>query len=254
MNKIKEFLKVLIYPIILLLIQFGLIIIFTLVFNINNNNEIGSLEYTEQLSIFLSSNKIWISLLSLILLIPLFRKKCTINNIKCNIKHVLLLIGIGASFSLTYNLILLNINKIIYFTNIFDHSDINLLSTLLATSIIGPIIEELIFRNIVYEKFKKVYKPLTSIIITGLLFGIFHGNMIQFIYVFLFNFILIFVYEKYKSIYAPIIVHISANSILLLYLRFIDYSNIYVSVSSLLISVIFLIIFYYLMNKDKSNG
>ena len=46
MNKIKEFLKVLIYPIILLLIQFGLIIIFTLVFNINNNNEIGSLEYT----------------------------------------------------------------------------------------------------------------------------------------------------------------------------------------------------------------
>lgn len=254
MKRIKEILGVLIYPILLLVVEFSSILLFTLIFNMTNNYEIGSLEYTENLGIFFTNNRFWIVLVSFILLIPLYKKKCTINKMTFDIKNIILLILIGISFSLTYNLIILNLNRYLNFTDIFDGSNTNILITLLTSGLIGPIMEELVFRNIVYEKFKKIYKPISAILLTGILFGIFHGNLIQSIYVFLFNFILIFVYERYKSIYAPIIVHISANSGLQLFLSFINYNNIYVSLFSLIMSLIILLISYKLMNKSGVDG
>ena len=52
------------------------------------------------------------------------------------------------------------------------------------------------------------------------------------------------VYEKYESIYAPIIVHISANSGLQLFLSFVNYNNYYVSIISLIICALSLFISY----------
>lgn len=251
MKRIKDFLGVLIYPVILLLVQFGLILLFTLIFNITNNYEIGSIEYVENLGIFFTNNKLWLAVLTFLLLIPLFKKKCTIKKLDFDLKNMILLILLGISFGLTYNLILINLNYGFNFTNIFDESNSNIIITVLASGIIGPIMEELIFRNIVYERFKKLYKPVASIILTGIIFGIFHGNIIQFIYVFLFNFILVFVYEKYQSIYAPIIVHISANVGLQLFLNFVNYNNIYTNIFSLIINLIVLLISYKKMNKSE---
>lgn len=253
MKKIKDLLGVLIYPILLLVVEFGLILLFTFIFNMNNNYEIGSLEYTERLGTFFANNRLWMVLISFILLIPLFKKKCNISKLNCDFKNIILLILVGISFSLTYNLILLNLNRYLNFTNIFDGTSTNLIITLLSSGIIGPIIEELVFRNIVYEKFKKFYKPLSAIFLTGLLFGVLHSNMLQFIYAFLFNFILIFVYEKYNSIYAPIIVHASANSGLQLFLSLINYNNIYVSVTCLITCLIILLISHKLMNKNNTK-
>lgn len=252
MKKIKEVLGVVIYPIILLLVQFGVILLFTLIFNMINNYEIGSVEYTDKLGIFFDNNRLWMVLVSFVLLIPVFKKKCNINKITFDFKNIILLVLLGISFGLTYNLILININRGLNFTDIFEGTNTNLAVTLLTSGIIGPIMEELIFRNIVYEKFKQFYKPLTAIILTGTIFGVFHGNIIQFVYVFLFNFILIFVYEKYKSIYAPIIVHISANSGLQLFLSLINHNNIYISLISLIISLTSLIISYKFINKNNN--
>lgn len=248
MKKIKEILRVLFYPTLLIVVQLGLILVFTFIFNMINNYEIGSSEYIEKLGVFFSNNRLSIVIISFLILIPLFKKKCTFNKINLDLKNIILLIFLGASSALIYNLILFNIDK-----TYFGVSNSNLIITLLATGIIGPIIEELIFRNIVYEKLKKIYKPLTSAVLTGIIFGIFHGNIIQFIYVFLFNFVLIFVYEKYKSIYAPMIVHVSANCGLQLFLKFVNYNNIYVNIISLIISILTLILSYKILNENKNN-
>lgn len=249
MKKIKEILRVLFYPTLLMIVQFGLILIFTFIFNIINNYEIGSVEYAIKLGAFFADNRLSMVIISFLLLIPLFKKKCTFNKINLNLKNTILLILLGISSTLIYNLILFHIDK-----SYFGINNSNLIITLLATGIIGPIMEELIFRNIVYEKLKKIYKPLMAVILTGIIFGIFHGNIVQFIYVFLFNFILIFVYEKYKSIYAPIIIHVSANCGLQLFLKFVNYSNTYVNIISLVISVFTLIISYKILNENKNNG
>ena len=237
MKKIKEFLKVLIYPIILLVSQYASTLLFTFIFNLTNNYEIGSNEYIEKLSIFFSNNAIWIVLLTFLMLIPLFKNKCKFNKLKANTKDIIILVVTGISFAVLYNLILFHLN----FTDIFSGNN-KLLITLITSGLIGPIMEELIFRNIVYEKLKTNYKTIFAVVLTGVLFGILHGNIIQFIYVFLFNFIFILVYEKYESIYAPIIVHVSANCGLQLFLTFINYQNIYISIFSLIVSIILLLV------------
>ena len=189
MKKIKEIMGILCYPIILLVAEFVSIIVFTLIFNLTNNYDIGSLEYTENLGLFFGENRLWIIILSSLILIPIFKKNCHIKKLNSCFRCVFLLVLFGLSFGLTYNLILININNSIKFTKIFDGTNINIFISLLSSGIIGPIIEELIFRNIVYEKSKRIFKPIIAILCTGLLFGICHGNIIQFVYAFLFKFL-----------------------------------------------------------------
>lgn len=47
--------------------------------------------------------------------------------------------------------------------------------------------------------------------ISALLFAAFHGNIVQGIYAFVTGVLFAYVYEKYGSLKAPMIVHISAN-------------------------------------------
>ena len=60
----------------------------------------------------------------------------------------------------------------------------NIWLNLALISIIGPIFEEILFRKILIDKTIK-YGARISIIISALLFGLFHGNVNQFFYAFL---------------------------------------------------------------------
>ena len=52
---------------------------------------------------------------------------------------------------------------------------------------------------------------MVAAIISSLIFGIYHGNWIQAPYAMIIGLVCVFVYEKYKSIAAPIVFHMSAN-------------------------------------------
>ena len=79
--------------------------------------------------------------------------------------------------------------------------------------IVGPIVEELIFRGLMYIRLRRMFGAGVSALVTGLMFGLFHMNISQGIYAFLFSYGAIFVYERYKNICAPILFHIAANAI-----------------------------------------
>ena len=92
--------------------------------------------------------------------------------------------------------------------------------------LLGPIVEELIFRGLMYIRLKRMFGQGVAAFVTGLLFGIFHWNISQGIYAFLFSYAAIFIYEKYKNICAPIIMHIAANAISVLVSFMVkDYNN-----------------------------
>ena len=119
MKKIKDILGILFYPVMLVLTEFASIVIFTLVFNMTNNYAVGSLEYVENLSVFFADNQLGMVLLSVLMLIPIFKKKCKIQRIRLNIKDIGLLVLLGLSFGLTYNLILINLN----YTDLFGSNN-----------------------------------------------------------------------------------------------------------------------------------
>lgn len=82
---------------------------------------------------------------------------------------------------------------------------------LLTAGIVAPIVEELIFRGLVYKRLKKMTGLIVAAVLSALLFGIFHGNWVQAPYAMILGLVCVFVYEKYKSVIAPILLHMSAN-------------------------------------------
>lgn len=84
---------------------------------------------------------------------------------------------------------------------------------ILATVILAPLAEELIFRGMVYERMKHYLGIPVSIVLTSLLFGLYHGNMIQFIYATLVGLLLAYYYEKSGSLLASIIAHMAMNAL-----------------------------------------
>lgn len=253
MLKLKEYLKILFYPLLLIVVEFSLIFIFTLIFNLNTNFEVGTNIYQQNLNLFLSNYKLLVAFLSFIILIPFLIKKVEPNKEKLSKNIIIFYILMGIVISLTYNLLLCGLNKVNYFTNLYDNVNRNIMVSLIATGILGPILEELIFRGIVYKKLKKINTSSLAIIITGLIFGLFHGNLIQFIYAFLFNFILVKSYERENNILIPIIIHVSANSINVVLISFIINLNLLFTFIFFIVFVILLVLLLKSLYNDKKD-
>ncbi len=87
---------------------------------------------------------------------------------------------------------------------------------LIVLGILSPIVEEVLFRGLVYKRLKIYYEASIAAYISAIIFGIAHFNLIQGLYAFIMGIIFAFVYEKYKSIFAPIIVHLTANIVVVI--------------------------------------
>lgn len=81
---------------------------------------------------------------------------------------------------------------------------------LLLISIIGPVFEEFFFRKLLIDRTIK-YGVKISILLSALMFGLFHGNLNQFFYAFLMGGFLAYVYIKTGRLIYPILLHIIIN-------------------------------------------
>ena len=83
--------------------------------------------------------------------------------------------------------------------------------------VISPIAEELIFRGLIYNRMKRGSRtPVPAMIFSSFMFGFYHGNIVQTIYGCLSGMLLAYLYEKYGSIKAPILAHITMNMVALI--------------------------------------
>lgn len=81
----------------------------------------------------------------------------------------------------------------------------------LAAVILAPIIEELLFRGLVFKRLDGYIGKIPAMLISSLFFGIYHGNVVQGVYTFVLGMLFVFIYDKYKTIWAPILAHVLAN-------------------------------------------
>ena len=79
-----------------------------------------------------------------------------------------------------------------------------------AAGIIGPAAEELLFRRFLYEGLKPMGNVKSSLI-SSIIFGLCHRQVIQGIYASLWGNVFCFVYEKHHSLKAPFLVHMISN-------------------------------------------
>lgn len=83
--------------------------------------------------------------------------------------------------------------------------------TFLGTAIIAPIVEEVIFRGLAYSRMKKGMPTVWAMILTSVLFGVAHGHPVWMLYTFVFGLLLIWVFERTRSLVAPMVLHIGYN-------------------------------------------
>ena len=74
-----------------------------------------------------------------------------------------------------------------------------------------PICEELLFRGLIYMRMRQYTNINAAIIVSSLIFAMMHGNMVQGLYAFVIGAGLAYIYEKYGTLKAAMLLHISAN-------------------------------------------
>lgn len=84
---------------------------------------------------------------------------------------------------------------------------------ILCISVLGPILEELLFRGAITKELLRRYSPAKAILFSGLIFGIFHLNPAQIISACLIGFLLAWLYYKTRSLMACILIHIMNNGL-----------------------------------------
>lgn len=81
----------------------------------------------------------------------------------------------------------------------------------LAGVLMAPVLEEIVFRGLVYTRLKKGMPAIVAAVLTSLLFGIMHGTIIWVIYAFVLGMVMTWVFERYQSLVANIIFHFTFN-------------------------------------------
>lgn len=156
------------------------------------------------------------------------RKKDRINELKAGIlpnnKAPLSKYGLIVALSIPFAL---GLNNIILLANLAEYSEIyqeavetfyaaDFLVQILCLGIISPVVEEYIFRGLIYSRIRSVSRsPVAAMLISGFMFGFYHGNLVQTIYGCLSGVLLAYLYEKYGSMKAPILAHILMNMVAL---------------------------------------
>lgn len=80
-----------------------------------------------------------------------------------------------------------------------------------AAVIAAPLCEEIVFRGYFYPVLKKFGGAWAAAVCSSLVFAAAHGNLTALLPLFLFGCLLVFIYEKTRSIWAPIAVHFCFN-------------------------------------------
>ncbi|SEU04904.1 hypothetical protein SAMN05421676_11612 [Salinibacillus kushneri] len=83
---------------------------------------------------------------------------------------------------------------------------------LLVTAILAPILEEVIFRKIIFGSIYQKYNFFIAAIISALIFGILHGEPEHLLIYTAVGMVFAFLYVKTRTILVPIFTHISINS------------------------------------------
>ena len=87
----------------------------------------------------------------------------------------------------------------------------NNILALVVTGLLAPVGEEFIFRGVTISLLEEGLDFWMVNIVQAFLFGVYHMNLVQFIYAFAIGMILGLVYKKYRNIKACILVHATIN-------------------------------------------
>lgn len=120
-------------------------------------------------------------------------------------------VGAVLGLNLLFHLTGLTGNSSAYQTVAKQQYSASLWVGLICYGIITPMAEELLFRGILYGYLRRMFKLLPAAVISAVLFGIYHGNLVQGLYAFVMGCLIVYAYEYFGDFRAAVGVHMAAN-------------------------------------------
>ncbi len=188
-------------------------------------------------------------------------KVCNFKKLKLSYIPPALILGVSICF-LNSSLIawLGKIEFFKYYIQIYQYQnswlrETNTILLVLAIAVTAPLIEEIIFRGMIFNELKPIIPAFLIIIIQGLLFGIYHFNIVQFIYGSFLGIMFGLVYYWTQNLWIPIILHFSNNIMAIIAVKqqeaeSASEANIWVFLVSLIITALLCFFFYKRRSKD----
>ncbi len=121
--------------------------------------------------------------------------------------------GIGAAMALAWGLL----SHILGLGNLFSNTaqaqmfSLPLPIQVVLFAAVSPIVEEFLFRRLLFDLVCRIARRKTAAVIVSVLFALWHGNVIQMLYAFPAGLILQHLRERSGRMAEPVICHIGAN-------------------------------------------
>ena len=77
--------------------------------------------------------------------------------------------------------------------------------------LISPITEEIVFRGLIFNRMRRYFPHAAAVIVSGVLFGVYHGNLVQGVYGGCMGILMAYLYERMHSFFIPCLFHATAN-------------------------------------------
>src|SRR5690606_99960 len=96
---------------------------------------------------------------------------------------------------------------------VYDGSSSSMVSSLInivVVVLLGPVLEEIMFRWLLIERWKAKYSITSAVTLSSLIFGILHADLVG---AFIFGVVLCAIYLHTRSLWGPILVHVGNNAL-----------------------------------------
>ena len=134
----------------------------------------------------------------------------------------------------------------------------HLLVEILGLGFIIPVAEEMIFRGLMYSRMKELLPLRHAAFLCSFCFAMLHGNMVQGSFSFLLSILMIYLLERYQSLFAPILVHVLSNLLAIFQQETAALDWIYASMPMLVsitaVMAAVLVLSLYLVEKNLGKG
>ena len=95
--------------------------------------------------------------------------------------------------------------------------NVSVLWMVIWAAVAAPLGEELVCRGLVFRRLRDYLGKWPAIVISGVMFGIYHGNVVQAIYASILGILMAILVEMTGTLWASILFHMGANMISILY-------------------------------------
>ena len=133
-----------------------------------------------------------------------------------DLPDIILLLGMGAAFSQYANMLVGMLQSVLNYQEYQETMDQmtagkSMWFLLICMGVIAPLAEEIVFRWLIYLRLRDYMRIGFAMVISGMIFGIYHGNLVQAVYAGILGMVFADFLEISGCLWSSVLLHMGAN-------------------------------------------